>query len=103
MAYSFLISPAAAEEYEEAFIWYEERSSIAADSFIIAVGNAIHAACEAPHRYRNTYKKFRELTLKKYPFNLVYHIDDVRATIIIVSIYHHKRNPAGKYQKTKRK
>lgn len=103
MVYSYLISPVAADEYEEAFTWYEERSIIAADSFIIAVQNAINAACSDPYRYRNTYKNLREITLKKYPFNLVYYIDDEHQTIVIISIYHHKRNPAGKYHKTKRK
>lgn len=103
MAYSYLISPITADEYEEAFTWYEERSVIAADSFIVAVQNAIQAACNDPYRYRNTYKKLRELTLKKYPFNLIYYIDEERQRIVIVSIYHHKRNPTGKYLKTKRK
>jgi plasmid stabilization system protein ParE len=103
MSYSYLISPVAADEYEEAFTWYEERSVIAADSFIIAVQNAITAACNDPYRYRNPYKNLRELTLKKYPFNLVYYIDDEHQAIVVISIYHHKRNPSGKYHKTKRK
>lgn len=102
MAYSYLISPVAADEYEEAFTWYEERSIIAADAFIIAVQNAVNAACNDPYRYRNTYKNLRELTLKKYPFNLVYYPDDEHQTIVIISIYHHKRNPAEKYHKRKR-
>lgn len=33
MTYSFLISPVAADEYEKAFKWYEERSIVAADTF----------------------------------------------------------------------
>ncbi len=37
MTYSYIIEPAAAVEYEEAFIWYEERSATAADGFIVAV------------------------------------------------------------------
>lgn len=100
MPYSYNISPIAANEYEEAFIWYEERSVVAADSFIIAVQNAIQAACNDPLRYRNTYKNLRELTLKKYPFNLIYHIDENKKLITVISIYHHKRNPRNKYDKS---
>ena len=37
MAYSYMISPIAADEYEETFTWYEERSVITADSFIVVV------------------------------------------------------------------
>ncbi|MGC4234525.1 MAG: type II toxin-antitoxin system RelE/ParE family toxin [Niabella sp.] len=103
MAYSYVIDPIAAVEYEEAFMWYEERSAAAADGFIIAVQNAISAACDNPKRYRNTHKNLRELSLKKYPFNLIYYIDDKKHIIVIISIYHHKRSPKGKYLKTKSK
>ena len=78
---------------------YEEKSVIAADGFIVAVQEAVNAVCTHPERYRNTYKKLRELTLKKYPFNLIYYIDELNKLIIIVSIYHHKRNPRRKYAK----
>jgi hypothetical protein len=37
MAYKYTIDIIAADEYEEAFSWYENKSSIAADNLIIAV------------------------------------------------------------------
>ena len=61
MAYSYIIDPIAAVEYEEAFMQYEKRSTAAADGFIVAAQNAIWAACDDPKRYRNTYKNLREL------------------------------------------
>ncbi len=97
MAYSYIIEPVAADEYENSFEWYEERSTVAADGFIVAVQNAILAACNDPKRYRNTYKNLRELSLKKYPFNLIYYIDEEKKRIVVISIYHHKRNPKNKY------
>ena len=97
--YTFLFDPAAANEYEEAFAWYEAKSTMAADGFIIEVQEAIEIACAHPVRYRNTYKNLRELTLKKYPFNLIYYINEPVKQIVIVSIYHHKRNPKWKYKK----
>ena len=103
MTYSHIFDSVAAKEYEEAFKWYEERSFFAADNFLLAVENAIHLICANPHRYRNTYKSLRELTVKKYPFNLVYFIDENKKLIIIVSLYHHKRNPKTKYNKATRK
>ena len=101
MAFPYIIDPIAAVEYEEAFMWYEERSPIAADGFIVAVQNAISTVCNTPERYRNSYKNLRELSLKKYPFNLIYYFDDKKQTIVIISIYHHKRSPKGKYIKNK--
>ena len=99
MAYSYIISRIAANEYGDAFNWYEERSILASDAFMVSVQNAIEAVCKNPYRYRNTYKKFREITLKKYPFNLIFYIDEESKLIIVISIYHHKRNPENKYHK----
>ncbi len=99
LAYNYIFDPNAANEYEDAFIWYERKSVIAADKFIIPIQNAIDAICNHPYRYRNMYKNLRELSLKKYPYNLVYFIDDKKKLIIITSIYHHKRNLEGKYNK----
>ena len=99
MAYQHIFDPIASDEYEDAFNWYEERSKIAADNLILAVENAIAAICANPYRFRNTHKSLRELTLKKYPYNLIYFIDEEKQLITIVSLYHHKRNPKKKYKK----
>ncbi|WP_152269171.1 type II toxin-antitoxin system RelE/ParE family toxin [Agriterribacter humi] len=101
MAYKYSFDPIAANEYEKAFDWYEEKSSIAADGLIVAVQDAITAICANPNRYRNTYKNLHEIALKKYPYNLVYYIDESRKLITITSLYHHKRDPKGKYKKRK--
>jgi plasmid stabilization system protein ParE len=73
MAYTYLFDPIAADEYEEAFTWYEKKSFLAADNFIIRVQEAITAICTDPYRYRNSYKNFRELPLKKYPYQVIYY------------------------------
>ena len=71
MPYQYVFDPVAADEYEEAFKWYEQKSVIAADNLILAVQDAITAICANPYRYRNTHKNLRELTLKKYHYNLI--------------------------------
>lgn len=64
MTYSHIFDPEAAEEYEDAYKWYEEKSFFAADNLLLAVKNAIDAVCINPYRYRNTYKNLREITIK---------------------------------------
>jgi hypothetical protein len=76
---------------------------VAADNLILAVQEAIVAICINPFRYRNTYKELRGLNLKKYPYNLIYFIDENKQLITIISLYHHKRNPKAKYHKKKLK
>lgn len=103
MDYQYIFDPIAADEYEEAFTWYEQRSVIAADNLIVAVQNAIIAICDNPYIYRNIHKNLRELSLKKYPYNLIYFIDENKQLITITSLFHHKRNPKNKYDKLKLK
>lgn len=98
MSYTYVFNPRAAEEYENAFVWYNERSVISADNLIIEVEEAIRVICEDPYRYRKTYKNLHELSLKKYPFYLIYQIDERERKVIIISIFHHKRNPRNKYK-----
>ncbi|MBO9617420.1 MAG: type II toxin-antitoxin system RelE/ParE family toxin [Niabella sp.] len=101
MPLKHIFNPVAASEYENAFEWYEQKSSKVADNFVAAVEQAILLACTYPERYRNTYKNFREISLKKYPFSLVYYFDLAKEIIVIVSVYHHKRNPKWKFIKPK--
>ena len=103
MAYEYTFDPIAANEYEAAFKWYEQKSVIAADNLIVAVQDAITALCTHPYRYRNLHKNLRELTLKKYSYNLICFIDEDKKLITIVSFYHHKRNPGNKYEKLRAK
>jgi plasmid stabilization system protein ParE len=103
MAYTYIFDPIAADEYEEAFKWYERSSPTAADNLIVVVHEAILEICGDPFRFRKTHKELRELTLKKYPFNLIYFIDDKKKRVTITSLFHHRRNPKKKYKKSKRK
>jgi len=99
MAYKYIFDPVSADEYESAYSWYKLRSEVAADRLLIIVAEAIKSICANPFRYRNTFKKLREFSLKKYPYNIIYYIDEVNKIIIITSFYHHKRNPKKKYKK----
>ena len=79
--------------------WYAERSKAAAENFVRAVDDAVQLICQHPERWRNTYKGYHELGLKKYPFTIIYTIESDKQLIIIFSIYHHKRNPKKKFRK----
>ncbi len=65
--------------------------------FIEEIDNTLELICQYPERWRNPYKNFHELSLKKYPFAIVYFIDESTRQIIVTSIYHQKRNPKKKY------
>jgi len=99
MKYKHRFDPLAVNEYEKAYLWYFKRSILAAENFVKEIDQCISLICTDPYRYRNPYKKFREISLKKYPFYIIYFIDDAIKTVIITSVYHHKRRPGRKYKK----
>ncbi len=99
MSYTFIYDPAALSEYKEAIAWFEERSELAAEKFIAEVAERITMICLDPLRHRKIYKDFRETSLKKYPYHIVYLFDENEQKVIITSVYHHKRNPRKKYRK----
>ena len=99
MSYVIAYQPGAIAEFEAAAFWYKERSIQAAENFETAVNKKISILRIQPTQYRKTYKEFREIRLDKYPFNIIYLVDEVKMKVIISSLYHHKRNPKKKYKK----
>lgn len=68
MNYKYIYEPVALSEYKEAIQWYDERSKKAAENFVKEVKGKINSICIDPQRYRNTYKYFRETSLKNIRF-----------------------------------
>ena len=98
MKYRFIINKLAAQDIEESFSWYKEKSKRAADNFTIEIENAIEKICGNPKIGKNKYKDAYEIRLKKYPFIIVYLIDEKGKLIIITGVFHHMRNPETKYR-----
>ena len=99
MSYFYIYQPVAVEEYKEAIEWYEKRSELAAENFVKEFQEKLENVCKNPLLYRNSYKHFRETSLKKYPYKIIYFIDASKKIIVVTSVYHHKRNPFKKYNK----
>ena len=100
MSYAYILHKHAQQDYEQSLEWYLERSIEAAEKFVVAIDNALQLICDNPTRWRNKYKNFHEISLKKYPFTIIYTIEEDKSIVVVSSIYHHKRNPKGKYRKT---
>lgn len=95
--YSVAYLPKALEDYEKSAVWYSEQSISTAESFIVAIQQRIEGIKTDPTQFRNKYRNYYETSLKKFPFYIVYIID--RKQVLIIGIYHKKRNPKGKYRR----
>ena len=99
MRYEYILHEKAQEDYEQSLLWYKSKSQQAAENFVTAIDDTLLLICEHPFRWRNRYKNFYELGLKKYPFVIIYKIEADKNRVIVSAIFHCKRNPSKKYRK----
>ncbi len=97
--YTITLRKRAAKEYLEAIGWYKERSLVAAENFVKEVNEAFIKIELQPADNKNIYKHFYEIKLRKYPYSIVYFIDEGDSRIVISTIFHYKRNPKKKFDK----
>jgi plasmid stabilization system protein ParE len=95
--YSITYRPVATKEYQDAISWYMERTNPAAEKLVIAINEKLDSICRNPKQYKNLYKNYYEVNTRKYPYCIVYFIEEALQQVVIVAIYHHKRHPKKKY------
>jgi plasmid stabilization system protein ParE len=100
MSYRYILHELAQQDYDTVVAWYAARSSKAAENLITEVEHALQLICDNPGRWRNGYKYYRELGVTKYPYVIIYSIEEDKQLVIITAFFHTSRNPKKKYRKT---
>ena len=96
--YSIIFRQRAIKEYAESTAWYKERSVQASKNFVAIIENALLSIAASPYSYNNKYKNFYEVKTEKFPFIIVYFIKETKKTVVIITLFHNKRNPTKKYR-----
>ena len=97
MAYKITFRKRAAREYIEAIAWYKERSLQAAENFVRFLQQKLSEIEKQPDYFRKSYKHFHETKISKYPYSIVYFIDEEKQIVVVTAIFHQKRNPKKKF------
>ena len=80
----------AAEELRTAHAWYAARDSDVADRFQQTVDDAIGRICEDPGAQPVSFKHFRWVRVRRFPYRLIFeHADEDR--ILILAVTHTSR------------
>jgi plasmid stabilization system protein ParE len=86
------IEAQAESEARSAFLWYLTRSPHAAESFRVALEEAIDAIAEAPERYPELEPGIhRRLVLHRFPYAVLYRI--AGEEVQVVAVMHLNRRP----------
>ncbi len=83
--------PDAEEELTEARDWYEARSPVAAQAFVLEVDHAIDRILEAPLRYPVGGRGERRFVLDRFPYTILYRVRNDH--VFITAIAHQSRRP----------
>lgn len=84
--------PRAEAEARSAYLWYLERSPLAAERFQVALEQAVYAVGESPLRYPEIDPGVRRRLLPgRFPYGLIYRIRD--QVVEVIAVMHLHRRP----------
>jgi plasmid stabilization system protein ParE len=93
-----LLSSEAKKEIDDSFHWYEERLEGLGERFIEFIDKAFQLIAQTPERFPVKSGAFREFVVNKFPYVIIYEFLEARKTIIVLHVFHTKRNPKRKYR-----
>jgi len=99
MVYPFIFREEALKEFTEAFVWYEQQRDGLGQSFRINVFNKLEKICKEPFHYKRSQDPFHEALVDKFPFLIIYTIDEELPVIMVFAIFHTSRNPKKKFKR----
>lgn len=86
-----VITAAAEADYLEAYAWYAERSSRAANGFEREFELAQQEIAGDPQRFASCDARHRRYLLRRYPYQVVYR--EEQGKVIVIAVAHAKRKP----------
>ena len=98
MQYRISFRQEANAELTSAYIWYEGQQEGLGERFVAKIQQRLTQIINNPEKYKVVYKNYREITIEKFPYQIVYVIEKLKRQILIIAVFHTKRNPAQKYR-----
>ena len=84
--------PAAQDELDDAFSWYEEQAIGLGYAFLDELDQSLSLICSYPQIQPRVHKKLRRCLVNRFPYGIFYGIAE--DSIIVVVVAHLKRKPA---------
>lgn len=81
-------------DLEDAHEWYEQQLNGLGERFIKEVDYYLSAIENNPYQFAIQFSgKYRFATLNKFPYRLVYNIDESSKCVYVFAVFHTSRNP----------
>jgi len=96
--HTLLVLEAARQEWFKAVDYYEFKQKGLGERFLKAVVEHLEIVTKTPKHYKKIKKEYRQISIKQFPFLIIYRINESNKTIVIISIFHSKRHPKTKFR-----
>ncbi len=93
MSFEIVLRKEAQIDVDEIFIWYEEQKVGLGIKFINEFENTIQKIAVNPFYASFIEMDARSVSLKRFPYQMIYRVDEARREVRIIAVIHHKRNP----------
>ena len=84
----------AEDELSDAYDWYEKQRTTLGDKFYIEISHYLNLIEHNPYQFPIKYvEELRSASLNKFPYLIIYWIDEINLVVFVNSIFHTSRNP----------
>ena len=93
-----ILRPEAEAEIADAFDWYEERVPGLGGEFLLCVDAVFNSILRNPLHFPRVHRTARRAITRRFPYEIFFVEDD--ECVVVLSVFHAKRNPAHWQQRT---
>jgi len=84
----------AGNELSDSYDWYEKRQINLGDKFFHEINYYLKLLEQNPFQFLIKYvDDLRSASVRKFPFVIIYWVEDIAKIVFVVSIFHTSRNP----------
>jgi len=95
--YQVIFKPRAIEMQRDAYLWYEQQNEGLGELFLKELDYCYRKIQSFPSAYTLVNGNYRQMSLKRFPYVIVFKIKDVE--ILIYAVFHTSRNPKEKIKR----
>ena len=93
MSYKVVISDSAKNDIKNSAKWYNKQQAGLGKRFTKSITNCINAIKLQPESFQIRYKNNRAGIPYKFPYLVIYYIDDEKQLVKIIAVFHTSLNP----------
>ncbi|HRI60427.1 MAG TPA: type II toxin-antitoxin system RelE/ParE family toxin [Saprospiraceae bacterium] len=96
MAFKVVIGKSAQHDVREVLDWYAEESRVALERFVEGFYARLDELAERPESFGLVRQRprFRKVKIRRFPYYIVFRVDEINFKVFVAAVIHTKRNPA---------